>query len=167
MAATHILESRGYSADLKEREALQPLTPWRVKNRCHEHAYNPTKIRQSLTYWREPRMYAVSRPEAQQSTIATHILKGQGQDVNRHCEQAWQVASDSSYSHPGEPMTGMISSLRQKNAQQLLTFWRANDRHDQQPETEKCTTATHILESQWEAWSAGLKQNEAQQLLTS
>ena len=83
---------------------------------------------------------------------ATHRLENQGQELlagkkhnkapqpltnwrakDRHCQQARNTARHHSHSLPGEPRTGIVSRL----------------------ETQQGTTATHHLESQGQALSAG------------
>jgi hypothetical protein len=186
--ATHQLESQGQalSAGQKHSKAPQPLTNWRAKDRhCqqarntarhHSHSHHQlesqgqalsagqkhSKAPQPLTTG-EPRTGIVSRPETQQGTTATHFLESQGQALSagqkhskapqpltnwrakdRHCQQARNTARHHSHSLPGEPRTGIVS----------------------RPETQQGTTATHILESQGQALSAGQKHSKAPQPLT-
>ena len=123
----------------------------------------------------EPRTDIVSRLETQQCNTATHILEDQGQALSagykhsktptathklesqgqalspgqkhskapqpltpwrgkdRHCQQARNTERHHSHSHTGEPRTGIVSRL----------------------ETQQGNTATHILERQGQALSAG------------
>ncbi|KAN0131047.1 hypothetical protein V8E53_011180 [Lactarius tabidus] len=162
--ATHRLESQGQalSAGQKHSKAPQPLTSWRAKDRHCQQARN-TARHHSHSHPGEPRTGIVSRPETQQGTTATHILESQGQALSagqkyskapqpltgwrakdRHCQQARNTARHHSHSHPGEPRTGIVS----------------------RPETQQCTTATHQLESQGQALSAGQKHSKAPQPLT-
>ena len=63
---------------------------------------------------------------------------------DRHCQQARNTAGHHSHSLPGEARTGIVSRL----------------------ETQQGTAATHILESQEQALSAGQKHSKAPQPLT-
>src|SRR6266702_28880 len=72
---------------------------------------------------------------------ATHELESRGQASSA----ALKAASHSSHSLPGEPRTGVVSSL----------------------ETQRATPTTHKLESQGQASSAALKRSEPQQPLTN
>ena len=164
-AATHILKSQeqSLSAGLKHTMAQQPLTSWRTKNSHCQQAWN-TSWHSSHSHPEEPRTVIVSRLETHHGTAATHILESQGQASsaglkhtkaqqpltywrakNSHCQQAWNTSRHSSHSHPGEPRTVIVSRL----------------------ETHHGTAATHILESQGQSLSAGLKHPMAQQPLTS
>ena len=77
------------------------------------------------------------------------------------------TARHSSHSHPREPRTGIVSRL---DTQQ------GTDSHSQPGEprigivsrldTQQGTAATHMLESQGQTLSAGLKYSKAQQPLT-
>ena len=99
----------------------------------------------------EPRTGIVSKLETQQGTTATHILESQGQALSagqkhskppqpltywrakgRHHQQARKTRHHS-HSLTGEPKTGIVSRL----------------------ETQQGTTATHSLEGQGQALSAG------------
>ena len=68
----------------------------------------------------------ISKLELQQGITATHPLE---RAKDRHDQQAKIAARHHSYSHTGEPRTGMISRL----------------------ELQQGTTATHPLESQGQA----------------
>ena len=84
----------------------------------------------------------ISRLELQQGTTATHHLKSQGQawsvgynvarhhshsQTEEHDQQATIAARHHSYSHSGEPRTGMINDYNYSKTPQLLTDWRAKD----------------------------------------
>ena len=105
----------------------------------------------------------VSRLETHQGTAATHILKSQEQALSaglkhtkaqqpltdwrakdRHCQQAGNTPRHSSYSLSEKSRTGVVNRL----------------------ETHQGTAATHKLESQEQASSAGLKLTKTQQPLT-
>ena len=105
--ATHFLDSQGQalSAGQKHSKASQPLTSWRAKDRHCQQARNTVR-HHSHSLSGEPRTGIVSRLETQQGTTATCILKSQGQ------------AFSAGYKHSKAP--------------QLLTYWRAKDRHCQQ-----------------------------------
>ena len=64
---------------------------------------------------------------------------------NRHCHQAWDTPSHSSYSQTGEWRTSIVSRLK----------------------TQQATVATHFLEIQEQALSEGLKHSKPQQPLTA
>ncbi|KAH9051713.1 hypothetical protein EDB87DRAFT_1582210 [Lactarius vividus] len=163
--ATHFLESRGQasSAAWKNSEPRQPLTNWRAEDRRRQQAGN-TASHGSHSRTGEPRTGVVSRLETQRATAATHLLESRGQ------------ASSAGWKH-SEP-------------RQLLTSWRAEDRHRQQGgntashgshshpgeprtgvvsrlETQRATAATHSLESRGQESSAGWKHSEPRQPLTS
>ena len=163
-ATTHILESqvRAWSVGLNQSNALQPLTHWGAKNR-HDHSAWNTAMHFSHSQPEGPRTGMICRLKTQKGTAATHSLESQG--------QAWSVG------------------LKHRKALQLLTAWRAKNRHDQQTwnkamhcslsqpedprtgmisrlETQQGTAATHSLESQRQAWSVGLKHRKALQPLT-
>ena len=103
--ATHQLESQeqALSASQKQSKALEPLTPWRVKERHYQHVGNRacttathslesqgqalsagqkhSKAPKPLTNWRT-KVGIVSRLETQQGTTVTHFLKSQGQTLS-------------------------------------------------------------------------------------
>ena len=62
-----------------------------------------------------------------------------------HCQQVWNTARHNSHSLTGEPREGIVSRF----------------------DIQQATAATHFLENQEEALSAGLKHSKLQQLLTS
>ena len=100
----------------------------------------------------EPKTGIVSRLKTQQGTTATHRLESQRQALlagqkhskapqpltfwrakDRHCQQARNIARHHSHSPTEEPRTGIFNRL----------------------ETQQGTMATHFLESQGQALSAG------------
>ncbi len=161
MAATHQLESRcqASSAGLKRSQARQPLTSWRAEVRRRQRALNAAR-HGSHSRPGESRSGVVNELETQPGTAATHVLESRGQVSSASLKRSkarqpltnWraevrrlQRASHSSHSRTGEPRSGVISGL----------------------ETQPGTAATHVLESQGQASSAGLKSSEARQPLTS
>ncbi|KAH9054855.1 hypothetical protein EDB87DRAFT_1824953 [Lactarius vividus] len=163
--ATHILESRGQasSAGWKHSEPRQPLTLWRAEDRRRQQSGN-TASHGSHSRTGEPRTGVVSRLQTRRATAATHSLESRGQAssaVWKHSEprqpltswraedrrrqQAGNTANHSSHSHPGEPRTGVVSSL----------------------EIQRATAATHFLESRGQASSAVWKHSEPRQPLTN
>ncbi|KAH8991821.1 hypothetical protein EDB86DRAFT_2830720, partial [Lactarius hatsudake] len=164
-AATHSLESRGQasSAAFKHSEPRQPLTLWRAEDRRRQQASN-TASHGSHSLPGEPRTGVVSSLQTQRATAATHFLESRGQASSaafkhseprqpltswraedRRRQQASNTASHGSHSLPGEPRTGVVSSLQ----------------------TQRATAATHSLESRGQASSAGIKHSEPRQPLTS
>ena len=96
--------------------------------------------------------------EEQQGKVGTHSLESQGQELSaalkdskaqqphtswrakdRDCYQAWNTAMHSSHSQAGKSSTGVVRRLK----------------------TQQGTAATHILESQGQGLSAGLKHSKA------
>src|SRR6267378_3384031 len=163
--ATHFLESRGQalSAGSKSSSPQKPLTSWRAKDRCCQQGQNPAHHR-SHSLPGEPRTGVVSRVEIQLTMEATHELDSRGQVLSaglkssspwkpltnwrakdRHCQQGPNPAHHRSHSPTGEPRTGIVSTV-----QIQLTM-----------------EATHQLESQGQASSAGLKSSSPQKPLTS
>src|SRR6266702_3328835 len=145
-AATHELESRGQasSAAFKRSEPRQPLTSWRAEDRRRQQPSNAAS-HGSHSRTGEPRTAVVSSLQTQRATAATHGLESRGQASSaafkrseprqpltnwraedRRRQQPSNAASHGSHSLPGEPRTGVVSSL----------------------ETQRATTATHSLESQ-------------------
>ena len=102
----------------------------------------------------KPRTGIFSWLETEQSTTATHILESQGQV----CQQARNTARYHSHSHTGEPQTGIVSRVE-------IQARHHSHSHPEEPrtgifrrlETQQGTTATHILEGQEQALSAGKK----------
>ena len=163
----------------------QPFTSCRAKDWHHQHARIAARHHNHLlsgeprtgiisrlelqqgthnhSHSREPKTGMISKLELQQGTIATHILESHrqasltGQNCskapqlltswrakNRHHQQVRIAARQHSYSHPGEPRTGIINRLG----------------------LQQGTTATHKLESQGHASSAGYNCSRASQPLT-
>jgi hypothetical protein len=89
---------------------------------------------------KEARMGIVSR-QYTAGQLATHILKNQ----DKRQLQALKAARHDSYSPTGEPKAGIFNWLKMQQG----------------------TAATHFLERQRQAPSAGLKCSKAQQPLTS
>src|SRR6266702_3704758 len=163
-AATHVLESRGQasSAAFKPSEPRQPLTFWRAEDRRRQQPSNPAS-HGSHSRTGEPRTGVISSPQMQRATTATHFLESQGQASSaafkrseprqpltdwraedRRRQQPSNAASHGSHSRPGEPRTGVVSSLQ----------------------TQPATAATHFLESRGQASSAAFKPSEPWQPLT-
>ena len=162
--ATHRLKSQEQvlSASLKHSKANMSLTSWCINNRLYQQDWNAVK-KPSHSQSEEPRTGIIITPDRQQDTAVTHRLESQRQvssagllhrktqqpltawrAKNRHHQQAWYTARHSSHSHTEEPRTGIIS----------------------RPDTQQDTAASHILESQGQASSAGLIQSKTQQPLT-
>jgi hypothetical protein len=120
-------------------------------------------------------MGIISRLELQQGTPATHFLDSQGQasstgnicskapqpltswrDKDRHHQQARIAARHHSHSQTGEPRTGIISrpELQQKNHSHSQSEEQRTEMISTL-ELQQGTIATHILESQGQALSAG------------
>ncbi len=152
--ATHLLESQGQelSAGPKSSSPLRPLTNWRPKDRSCQQGPNPAH-HQSHSLAGEPRTGIVSRVQIWLTMKATHILESQGQvsstgskssspqkpltswrAKDRHCQQGSNPAHHRIHSQPGEPRTGIVSRVQ----------------------IQLTTEATHNLESQGQASSAGL-----------
>src|SRR6267378_159756 len=165
MEATHGLESQGQalSAGSKSSSPWKPLTFWRTKNRHCQQGQNPAH-HGSHSLSGEPRTGIVSRVKIQLTMEATHLLESQGQALSagskssspwkpltcwrakdRHCEQCQNPAHHGSHSLDGEPMTGIVSRLKIQ-----LTM-----------------EATHVLESQGQALSAGSKSSSPWKPLTN
>ncbi len=161
--ATHHLESQGEpsSAGPKSSSPPKPLTFWRAKDRCCQQSPN-TPHHGSHSLPGEPR--TVSRVQIQLTTEATHVLGSQGQvssagsksssqpkpltfwrAKDRYCQQGPNPAHYQSHSLSGEPRTGVISRVQ----------------------IQLTTEATHFLESQEQALSAGFKSSPPQKLLTN
>ncbi|KAI9447335.1 hypothetical protein BJY52DRAFT_1228307 [Lactarius psammicola] len=183
-AATHILEGRGQasSAGLKRSEARQPLTNWRAEDRRRQQARNAAR-HGSHSPTGEPRTGVVSRLETQRGTAATHFLESRGQAssaglkrsearqplTNWRSEDRRRVVSRLE-TQRGTAATHILESrgqassagLKRSEARQPLTNWRAKDRRQPRTgvvsslETQRGTAATHQLESQGQASSAGL-----------
>src|SRR6266404_3530232 len=155
MEATHILESQGQvlSAGSKSSSPRKPLTNWRAKDSHSQQDPNPAH-HESHSQTGEPRTGAVSRVKIQLTIEATYALKSQGQassaglkssspwkpltpfrGEDRCCQQGQNPAHHRSHSRSGEPRTGVISRVK----------------------IHLTTEATHILESQGQASSAGSK----------
>src|SRR6266404_1389914 len=165
VAATHSLESQGQvsSAGSKSSSPQKPLTNWRAKDR-HCHQGQNLAHHRSHSHPGEPRTGVISRVKIQLTTEATHILESQGQALSpgskssspqkpltnwrakdRHCQQGQNPAHHRSHSPTGEPRTGIVSRVKIQ-----LTM-----------------EATHQLESQGQASSAGSKSSSPQKPLTS
>src|SRR6266404_4942294 len=129
MEATHFLESQRQvsSAGSKSSSAWKPLTYWRAKDRCCQQGPNPAHHK-SHSHAGEWRAGVVSRVKIQLTTEAAHQLESQGQALSagskstslwktltgwrakdRHHQQGPNPAYHGSYSHPGEPRTGVMS----------------------------------------------------------
>ncbi len=153
--ATHILESQGQasSAGSKSSSPWKPLTFWRDKDRHHQQGPNPVHHR-SHSHSGEARTSAVNRVKIQLTMETTHFLERQGQVLSagskssstwkpltnwrgkdRHHQQGTNLAHHRSHSHSGEPRTSVISRVK----------------------IQLTTEATHSLESQGQASSAGSK----------
>src|SRR6267378_2994546 len=164
MEATHRLESQGQalSAGSKSSSPWKPLTSWRAKDRHCQQGPNPAH-HGSHSPTGEPRTGIVSRDQIQLTTEATHSLESQGQALSagtkssspqkpvtswrakdRHCQQGPDPAHHGSHSLPGEPRTGIVS----------------------RDQIQLTTEATHKLESQGQALSAGTKSSSPQKPLT-
>ncbi len=148
---------------MKSRSPQKPLTYWRTKDRHCEQGQNPAHHR-SHSLPGEPRTGIISRFKIQFTTEATHSLKSQGQVSSAGCksssqqkpltswrgedrchEQGQSPAHHGSHSHPGEVRTGIVSRV-----QIQLTM-----------------EATHKLDRQGQASSAGYKSSSSQKPLTS
>src|SRR6266404_129460 len=164
METTHYLESQGqvWSAGFKSSSPQKPLTDWRAKDRHCQQGPNPAH-HQSHSHSEEARTGIVSRVQIQLTTEATHFLGRQGQassagskssstlkpltfwtGEDRCHQQGPNPAHHRNHSLPGEPRTGIMSRV-----QILLTM-----------------EATHFLESQGQALSAGPKFSLVPQSLT-
>src|SRR6266404_78151 len=165
MEATHFLESQGQalSAGSKSSSPRKPLTPWRAKNRHCQQGPNLSHHR-SHSLPGEPRTGIISRVKIQLTMEATHFLESQGQVLSagsksnspwkpltpwrandRHCEQSPNPAHHGNHSQAGEPRTGIVSRVK----------------------LQLTTEATHSLESQEQALSAGSKSVSPQKPLTT
>src|SRR6266404_542006 len=139
------------------------LTSWRDEDRCCQQGPNPAHHR-SHSHTGEPRTGVISRVQIQLTMEATHILERQGQASSAgskssspqkpltfwrgkdKCHQQGQnPAHHGSHSLSGEPRTGIISRVKIQ-----LTM-----------------KATHQLERQGQALSAGLKSSSPQKPLTN
>jgi len=131
----------------------EPLTNWRAGDRCHQQGPNLAHHR-SCSQSGEPRTGVVSRVKIKLIMEATHFLESPGQVSlagskysspqkpltlwrveDGHCQQGPNPAHHGSHSLSGEPRTGTISRVK----------------------IQLIIEATHILESQGQALSAGSK----------
>ena len=125
---TYCLKSQGQTllVGQKHRNAPQPLTYWRAKDRHCQQARN-TAMHQSHSHTEGSRTGFVRRLEAQQGTTATHMLESQGEALSA----GQNTIRHYRHSLPGEPRTGFVSRPEHKTLQ-LLTSWRVHGRHCQQ-----------------------------------
>src|SRR6266404_6066621 len=165
MEATHILESQGQplSAGSKFSSPRKPLTNWRAKDSHCQQGQNPAH-HGNHSQTGEPRTAIVSRVKIQLTMEATHKLESRGQPLSAgskssspwkplthwrakdsHCQQGQNPAHHGSHSLPGEPRTAVVSRVKIQ-----LTM-----------------EATHFLESQGQALSAGSKSNSPWKPLTN
>ena len=159
---THILKSQGHCQQVENQQGAVVTHILKSQEQALQQARNTARYH-SHSLPEEPRTGIFSRLETQQATTTTHFLESQGQALSagqkyskppqpltcwrakdRHCQQARNIASHHSHSHAGEPRTGIVSRLK----------------------TQQATTATHILESQGQALSAGYNHSKAPQPLT-
>ena len=89
----------------------------------------------------EPKVDIITKSKMEKKQADTRILR----IPNKHHQQALSKVRLGNHLPPEEPRTGIVSSL----------------------ETHSATAATHILESQEQALSAGLKHTKPQQPLTN
>ena len=82
--------------------------------------------------------------------LNTYQLRSQEKDD----EAAKNITRNYSHSLSEEPKT-LSAGQKHSKAPLPLTLWRAKDRHFSRLETQQGTTATHSLESQGQALSAG------------
>jgi len=151
------------SAGSKSSSPQKPLTCWRAEDRCCQQGQNPAyHERHSQTG--EQRTGVISRVEIWLTMEATHLLESQGQVLSagskssspwkpltnwraedRCCQQGQNPAHHGSHSHPGGwRRTGIVSRVK----------------------IQLTTEATHSLESQEQASSAGSKSSSPQKPLT-
>src|SRR6266404_2027548 len=163
MEATHRLESQGQvlSAGSKSSLPQKPLTNWSAKDRCCQQC--PNTHHRTHSPPGEPRTGVVSSIQIQLTTEPTHQLESQGQvsSAGTKSSSLWKPltswrgegrcgqqhpdsAHHRSHSLPGEPRTGMVSSIQ----------------------IQLTTEATHLLESQGQVLLAVSKSSSPQKPLT-
>ncbi len=162
--ATHFLDSleQGLSACLKSSSPHKPLTSWTGEDSGHQQGPNPAHHR-SHSPAGQVRTGIISRVQIQLTTEATHWLDRLGQgssacsksssqkSVTGWTGEDWGHQESQNPAHhksnllPGEARTGVVSRV----------------------EIQLTTEATHSLESQGEASSAGSKSISPPKPLTS
>lgn len=173
---------------LKESKVWQPLTSWVVKDIHPQQAWNITR-HGSHSLPEKPRIGIISRLDTQESMAATHFLENQRQASSANFKHSKEQLSTADTHFLKNQEHLWSAGLKYSKPWQPLTGWSNKDSHHHhvwnsvrhschtptgEPRTgmvkrvgiQQGKAATHFLESQVQALSAGLKCDDPRQALT-